>query len=295
MTAHIKDLNDVATTFPELFATAISLLDAVQTEITSLNGVEDWEEIQTQLGFVVRNIEIIREEDFERLLSQLESADESLNAMGTGIADGDLLLSEALRVYETATATKVDFLSGEISSIPAKVAAAESSARTTSDTLIQTRTLMNERSRNLKLFQDKRTELNESTRLYYSKSGGARLNPIYTALIGELMKRASTKKPVFRQKEGLEKQLQQPLSSFNGTLIVPESSENCRRGQAKCAKKPKVKMKNSAAKALQKTQSSMRPEIPNLITSLSRGLAGISLSDLVAKIEGAHRGIMNIK
>lgn len=291
--AHVKDLNDVSTAFPELFATAMSLLDEAEAELNSLDGLENWEEIQTRLNFAIRNIEIIRKDGFQRLLSQLESVDENLDAMAAGISDGDSILSEALAVYESTTATKVDFLSAESARIPAKIAAARSRAQTTSDALSKAQGLMNTNAGRLKLFQDKFKELTEATRLYNSTFGVSRLNPIYTALVEELVKRASTKKPVAKKQAEVKRQLQQTLSAFNGTIVTPEPSKSCRRGQAKCTPKNSVNVKNAAAKALRATQKSMLREVPNLISS--HKVAGMSLTELVAKIEGAQRTMMGLK
>jgi hypothetical protein len=295
VTAHAKDLSDVSTAFPELFATATTLLNDAETELNSLDGLENWEEIQTRLKFTVRNIEIIRKDGFERLLSQLESVDESLDAMATGIADGDSILSEALAVYEAKTATVVEFLQAEMGRIPAKIAAAQSRTVATSDALSKALGAMSTSAGKLKLFQDKLKELNDATRLYYSTFGLSRLNPIYTGLIDELVKRASTKKAVAKQQAELKRQLQQTLSAFNGTIVVPDPSKNCRRGQPNCTPINKVKVKNAAAKALRTTQKSMLNEVPDLISIVSRKVAGISLTDLVAKIEGAHRTMMSLK
>lgn len=293
--AHVKDLKDVSAAFPELFATSLTLLNEVETELDSLDGLVDWQEIQTRLKFVVRNIDIIRKDGFERLLSQLESVQESLDAMATGIADGDNILSEALSVYETSTATKVAFLTSERSLIPAKIAAAQSRTQTTANALSNARESVNTSGGKAKLFQDKLKEFNESSRLYNSTVGASRLNPIYTDLIDELMRRASAKRAVTKQQVQLKRQLQQTLAGFNGTAVVPAPSKKCRPFQKNCTPINTTKLKNPAAKALRATQRSMLKEVPNLIAVFSRKAAGVSLTDLVAKIESAHRTIMSLK
>jgi|GEM_PF-4332326 len=292
--AHVKDLNEVAGTFPGLFAAAIALLDEAQTEMSALSSLQDWKEIQSRLALVAGNIEIIKKEGFDRLISQLESADESLGVMGAGIADGDILLTEALTIYEASTKAKVDFLSAENARSAERIATAKARADTASKTLTDARALMLTSASNTKVFKETSAELDGSLRLYYSTFGASRANPLYAGLVNELLTRASLKPPVARQKAVVEQQLKAIIASFPGISTTPEPGRSCDRKDPRCKAK-QIKLVDPSAKILFRTQQQIARDIPNLIDTLSRAAAGLSLSELVSKIEATQNKLLSFK
>jgi hypothetical protein len=295
ITAHVKNLNEVAETFPGLFAAAIALLDEAQTEMSALSSLQDWKEIQSRLALVAGNIEIIKKDGFDRLISQLESADESLGVMGAGVADGDILLTEALAIYETSTRAKVDFLAGENARSAERIAAAQARADTAFKALTDARTSMLTSVSNSKIFKETSEELDRAFRLYYSTSGASRGNPLYDGLVNELLRRASEKPSVARQKAAVEQQLKARLAAFPGISLTPEPATSCKPRDSRCRRKNTPKLVDASAKILFRTQQQMARDIPNLIDTLSRSAAGISLSELVSKIEAAQNTLLSFK
>ncbi len=293
--AHSKNLNDVAVTFPGLLSAAVALLDEAQKEMSALSGLQNWKEIQSRLALTASNIEIIRKDGLERFISQLESAEESLGVMGSGIADAEILLTEALSIYEAASRAKVDFLARESTRAPQLITAAQARVESALQTLSNARASVATSLNNSKLFQESRDELDNSMRLFYATFGMSRLNPIYTKLVNELLQQASGNRAVIREKAKVEQHLKQTLTSFSGISMIPEPAATCRSDDSTCKKTKSIKIKAASAKALLKTQRAVAGDIPNLVTSLSREVAGISLSELVAKIENTYSVISSLK